>query len=79
MKSWLSSTNAKWIGTFYSIFSVFAVLIGLELLAPGVQILQEDHQLFNLTLTAMHLLVFSSKPFIKYKIYFMVLFAIILY
>ena len=55
MSYWLSSTNAKEIGTLYLIFAVFAgmigtafsVLIRLELSAPGVQILQGDHQLFN--------------------------------
>ena len=55
MSNWLTSTNAKEIGTLYLIFSVFAgmigtafsVLIRLELSAPGVQILQGDHQLFN--------------------------------
>lgn len=55
MSKWLTSTNAKEIGTLYLIFSVFAgmigtafsVLIRLELSAPGVQILQGDHQLFN--------------------------------
>lgn len=60
MNSWLSSTNAKEIGTLYLIFSVFAgmigtafsVLIRLELSAPGVQILQGDHQLFNVIITA---------------------------
>jgi heme/copper-type cytochrome/quinol oxidase subunit 1 len=58
--SWLYSTNAKEIGTLYLIFSVFAgmigtafsVLIRLELSAPGVQILQGDHQLFNVIITA---------------------------
>ena len=52
---WLSSTNAKEIGTLYLVFAVFAgmigtafsVLIRLELAAPGVQVLQGDHQLFN--------------------------------
>ena len=51
MSSWLSSTNAKEIGTLYLIFAVFAgmigtafsVLIRLELSAPGVQILQCYH------------------------------------
>jgi Cytochrome C and Quinol oxidase polypeptide I/LAGLIDADG endonuclease len=60
MSSWLSSTNAKEIGTLYLIFSVFAgmigtafsVLIRLELAAPGVQVLQGDHQLFNVIITA---------------------------
>ena len=60
MNSWLSSTNAKEIGTLYLIFAVFAgmigtafsVLIRLELSAPGVQILQGDHQLFNVIITA---------------------------
>jgi hypothetical protein len=64
MSKWLTSTNAKEIGTLYLIFSVFAgmigtafsVLIRLELSAPGVQILQGDHQLFNVIITA-HALV----------------------
>ena len=57
---WLTSTNAKEIGTLYLIFAVFAgmigtafsVLIRLELAAPGVQFLQGDHQLFNVIITA---------------------------
>ncbi len=57
---WLSSTNAKEIGTLYLIFAVFAGMIGtafsmlirLELAAPGVQVLQGDHQLFNVIITA---------------------------
>nr|AWA82068.1 cytochrome c oxidase subunit 1 [Laetiporus sulphureus] len=60
MSSWLSSTNAKQIGTLYLIFAVFcgllgtafSVLIRLELSSPGVQILQGDHQLFNVIITA---------------------------
>ena len=60
MNSWLSSTNAKEIGTLYLIFAVFAgmigtafsVLIRLELSSPGGQILQGDHQLFNVIITA---------------------------
>lgn len=60
MNSWLSSTNAKEIGTLYLIFAVFAGMIGtafsviirLELSSPGVQILQGDHQLFNVIITA---------------------------
>ena len=54
------STNAKDIGTLYLIFAVFAGMIGtamsviirLELAAPGVQILQGNHQLFNVIITA---------------------------
>ena len=69
MNSWLSSTNAKEIGTLYLIFSVFAgmigtafsVLIRLELSAPGVQVLQGDHQLFNVIITA-HAFIMSA-PF----------------
>ena len=57
---WLFSTNAKEIGTLYLIFAVFAgmigtafsVLIRLELAAPGVQILQGDHQLYNVIISA---------------------------
>ena len=60
MSSWLTSTNAKEIGTLYLIFAVFAgmigtafsVLIRLELSAPGIQILHGDHQLFNVIITA---------------------------
>ena len=60
MSKWLSSTNAKEIGTLYLVFSVFAGMIGtafsmlirMELAAPGVQILQGDHQLFNVIITA---------------------------
>ena len=60
LQRWLYSTNAKDIGTLYLIFAVFAgmigtafsVLIRLELSAPGIQILQGDHQLFNVIITA---------------------------
>lgn len=60
MNKWLSSTNAKEIGTLYLVFSVFSGMIGtafsmlirMELAAPGVQILQGDHQLFNVIITA---------------------------
>ncbi len=60
MNKWLTSTNAKEIGTLYLIFAVFSgmigtafsVLIRLELAAPGVQYLQGDHQLFNVIITA---------------------------
>src|SRR5260370_20840571 len=58
--NWINSTNAKEIGSLYLIFSVFAgmigtafsVLIRLELSSPGVQILQGDHQLFNVIISA---------------------------
>ena len=57
---WLSSTNAKEIGTLYLIFAVFAGMIGtafsmlirLELANPGVQFLAGDHQLFNVIISA---------------------------
>ena len=60
MARWLYSTNAKDIGTLYLIFAVFSGMIGtalsilirIELAAPGVQILQGDHQLFNVLITA---------------------------
>ena len=60
MVRWLYSTNAKDIGTLYLMFALFAGMIGtafsmiirLELAAPGVQILQGDHQLFNVVITA---------------------------
>lgn len=60
MQRWLYSTNAKDIGTLYLIFAVFSgmigtafsVLIRLELSAPGVQILQGDHQLYNVIISA---------------------------
>ena len=58
--NWLFSTNAKEIGTLYLIFSIFAgmigtafsVLIRMELMSPGVQILSGDHQLFNVIISA---------------------------
>src|ERR1700685_4297693 len=58
--NWLFSTNAKEIGTLYLIYSIFAgmigtafsVLIRLELSSPGVQVLQGDHQLFNVIISA---------------------------
>ncbi len=60
MNRWLYSTNAKDIGTLYLIFAVFSgmigtalsVLIRVELAAPGIQILQGDHQLFNVIISS---------------------------
>lgn len=60
MARWLYSTNAKDIGTLYLIFAVFSGMIGtalsviirIELAAPGVQILQGDHQLYNVIVSS---------------------------
>ena len=50
IKRWLYSTNHKDIGTMYLVFSIFAALIGagfsvymrLELMQPGVTVVQQD-------------------------------------
>jgi len=65
MARWLYSTNAKDIGTLYLIFAVFSGMIGtalsviirIELAAPGVQILQGDHQLYNVIVSSHALLM----------------------
>lgn len=60
LKRWLLSTNHKDIGTLYLILSIvggligglFSVIIRMELAEPGAQILNGDHQLYNVILTA---------------------------
>lgn len=60
---WFCSTNHKDIGTLYLIFgliagvigTVFSILIRIELAYPGVQILNGNHQFYNVVLLRMPL------------------------
>lgn len=57
---WLLSTNAKDIGTLYLGFGIFSGILGTafsvairyELASPRVQILGNDHQLYNVIIRA---------------------------
>jgi len=57
---WLFSTNHKDIGTLYIIFAITAALIGgafsiimrINLMQPGDPLFHDDHQLYNVIITA---------------------------
>ncbi len=57
---WLFSTNHKDIGTLYLIFAISAALIGgafsiimrINLMQPGDPLFHDDHQLYNVIITA---------------------------
>ena len=65
LKRWLFSTNHKDIGTLYLIFASFSGLLGttfsmlirMELSQPGNQILEGQHQLYNVIITSHALLM----------------------
>src|SRR5581483_4913890 len=57
---WFCSTNHKDIGTLYIIFAIFAGVIGvafseairINLMFPGDRLFGDDHQLYNVVITA---------------------------
>jgi len=59
-RRWLYSTNHKDIGTMYIIYAVVFGIVGgaasilfrAELAEPGMQVLGDDHQLYNVLITA---------------------------
>ena len=59
-RRWLLSTNHKDIGTLYIIFSIMAAMVGgglsmimrAQLMYPGSHVLGDNHQLYNVMITA---------------------------